>query len=604
MTRTAARLLIDILVDRWGVRHIFGLPGDGINGIFEALRERQDDVRFVQVRHEEAAAFNACAYSKFTGKVGVCLATSGPGAIHLLNGLYDAKMDGASVLAITGQTYHDLIGTFYQQEVNLISLFSDVAAYNHEVRSPANVEALLDEAMKAALSRRTVSHISFPLDLQTEPAPRGDVAEGRAADKPAGHVGAVWAPPVPAPSDPAIQRAADMLNGGSRTALLVGRGALRASAEVIAVSERLAAPIVHAYLGKAVVPAEHPNHMGGIGLLGSRSGQLALERCDTLLIVGSSFPYMNYYPTPGNARAAQIDIDPERIGLRYPVEAALPGDSRATLELLLPRLAERRDRDWLEEMRQETANWRKVLRDRAARDDVPLMPERVAGELNRWLPDNAILCGDSGTNTTFFARHLDVRPGMMASGTGNLATMAAGLPYAIGAQVAHPDRRAVALVGDGGFTMLMGEVLTAVKYGLPIVVVILRNDYLGQIRWEQMAFNGNPEFGVQLHNPHSFAQWAENCGARGWRVERPEELAPAFEQAFATSDRPSIIEAVVDPDEPPTPPIVSHEYAINMMKALARGQKSRGRIALTMFRDKLDEVMVEGIGPIPGPRGE
>ena len=332
MSLTAADVLIDTLVDDWGVRHIFGLPGDGINGIMESLRRRQDDVQFVQVRHEEAAAFAACSYAKFTGGLGVCLATSGPGAIHLLNGLYDAKMDGASVLALTGQTYHDLIGTFYQQEVNLEQLFSGVAGYNHEVRSTAQLDAMANEACKSALWRRGVSHLSFPTDLQHEPAPERWVRRGKSGKKPMGHVGSTWTRPTPAPPPAALDAAAAILNDGSRIAMLVGSGALGAGAEVLAVAERLNAPIVHALLGKAVVAADHPLHMGGIGLLGDRPGQLALEQCDTLLIVGSSMPYMEYYPTPGQAKAVQIDIDPERLGLRYPVDVGLPGDSRTTLQ--------------------------------------------------------------------------------------------------------------------------------------------------------------------------------------------------------------------------------------------------------------------------------
>jgi len=604
MKHTAAQILIDTLVDDWGVKHIFGLPGDGINGIMEALRQRQKDVMFVQVRHEEAAAFAACAYAKFTKGLGVCLATSGPGAIHLLNGLYDAKLDGASVLALTGQTYHDLIGTFYQQEVNLTQLFSDVAVYNHEIRSVAQVDALANEAVKAALHRRGVAHISFPTDLQDEAPPPTWVRRGRASHKPAGHTSAAWTPARPVPPADALDEAASLLAAGKKVAMLVGAGALEAGDLVARASEILNAAVAHAFLGKAVLPMTHPNHMGGVGLLGDRPGILALAQCDTLLIVGSSFPYQNYYPKPGEARAVQIDIDPTRIGLRYPVEVALPGDTRATLEALVSRLEPNAESaSWLKQLQDEKADWMKVLEKKGSHDDTPMWSERVANELNRHLPDNAILCGDSGTNTTYFARHLDVRPGMMASGSGNLATMASGFPYAIGASFAFPDRRAVAFVGDGGFTMLMGEMLTAVKYKLPLVVVMLRNDYLGQIRWEQMAFVGNPEFGVDLHNPHSFADWARNCGALGVKVEQPGDLAVAFQQAFANTTGPSLIECVVDPNEAPLPPITSAEQAVNFMRAIVRGQKNPVRIGLTMFRDKLDELLVQGVGSIPGPEG-
>jgi len=606
MAQTAAEILVDTLIDDWGVRHVFSLPGDGINGIYEAIRRRQPDLQLIQVRHEEAAALAACAYAKFTGRLGVCLATSGPGAIHLLNGLYDAKMDGASVLALTGQTYHDLIGTHYQQEVDLVQLFSDVSVYNHEVRSPAQVQALVHEAIKAALSRRGVAHICFPTDLQFEPAPKRSVREGRDAKKPMGHVGATWTRPAPTPPDEALDAAAALLGAGTRIALLVGSGALDATEAVVAVSERLDAPIVHAYLGKGVVPADHPNHMGGVGLLGDLPGQLALEQCDTLLIVGSSFPYMNYYPMPGSARAVQIDIDPERIGLRYPVEVGLPGGSSDTLTALLARLPPNpAGAEWLGRMQVEKAEWRRVLEGMAQDDGIPMRPQRVAWELNRHLPDHAILCGDSGTNTTWFSRYLDVRPGMMASGSGNLATMASGLPYAIGAQIAFPDRRAVAFVGDGAFTMLMGEMLTAVRYRLPLVVVVLRNDYLGQIRWEQMTFVGNPEFGVDLHNPRSFADWAVNCGGQGFHVTRPEDLETAFRAAFAKTDGPTLVECVVDPDEAPLPPRISTEHALNYMRALVKGQKDPIRISLTMFRDKIDELLARGIGVDPAqPQGD
>jgi thiamine pyrophosphate-dependent acetolactate synthase large subunit-like protein len=591
MARTAARLLIDLLVDEWGVRHIFSLPGDGINGIYEALRERQDDVQLVVVRHEEAAAFAACAYAKFTGRLGVCLATSGPGAIHLLNGLYDAKLDGASVLAITGQTYHDLIGTRYQQDVNLTALFSDVAIFNEEIRAPSHVESMTQMAVKSALWRRGVAHLNFPLDLQQMPVSDGLVSNGLGRHRAVGQSSATWSRPIVTAAPAALDAAASLLNDEkAKIAVLVGQGALGATAELLAVADRLAAPIVSAYLGKAVVPDDEPLAMGGVGLLGSRSGEAAIAQCDTLLIVGSSMPYLSYYPKPGSARCIQIDIDPVRIGLRYPADVGLPGDSRATLAALLPRLTGTHDREWLQSLQTMRDEWRGFLADRAS-DGPPLSAACVAAALNGVLPDDAILCGDSGTNTTFFARYLAVRPGMMASGSGTLATMASGLPYAIAAQIAYPARRAVALVGDGGFTMLMGEMLTAVKYRLPIVVVILRNDTFGQIKWEQIAFNGNPEFGISLHNPHSFAAWAENCGGRGWSITRAEDLGPALAAAFATTDRPCLIEAHVNPDEMPMPPSVTTEQARHFASALLKGQPHGGRLALTAFRDKLDELL-------------
>jgi pyruvate dehydrogenase (quinone) len=580
---TVAELLVERLQE-WGVTVIFGLPGDGINGIIEALRVRQEEIRFVQVRHEEAAAFMACGYAKYTGRLGVCLATSGPGAIHLLNGLYDAKLDGAPVLAITGQTYHDLIGTHYQQEVDLLSLFKDVAVYNQQVTGAAQARSVMDAACRAALSAKGVAHLTCPVDLQEQELQEDE----RSTKNVPGHSSRAWTPPIVIPREEDLRRAAAVLNQGTKTAILAGQGALGAADELEEIAELLAAPIIKPLLGKGAVPDESPYTTGGIGLLGTLPSELALEECDSLLIVGSSFPYIEFYPKPGSATAVQIDRDPTRLGLRYPVDVGLTGDARPTLQALLPFFQRRSDRAFLEEAQKRMDEWRELMRDRGTRSEEPLKPQVVAHVLNQLLDDNAIVSTDSGTVTTWIARHLEMRRGQMFSVSGNLATMACGLPYTIAAQIAYPGRQCVAFVGDGAFTMLMGEFATAVKYGLPITVVVIKNNTLGMIKWEQMVFLGNPEYGVELH-PIDFAAFAQACGGIGIRCAKPDEVRPALEAAL-NAKRPALIEAVVDPFEPPHPASVKLDQALQMAKALAKGEPNRGRIALTLFRDKIHEL--------------
>jgi pyruvate dehydrogenase (quinone)/pyruvate oxidase len=577
---TVAGAFVDRLID-WGVTVIFGLPGDGINGIMEALRERKDLIRFVQVRHEESAAFMACGYAKYTGRLGVCLATSGPGAIHLLNGLYDAKMDGAPVLAITGQIYHDLMGMRYQQEVNLLSLFTDVTVFNQAITGGAHVTGVTDAACRAALSARGVAHLTCAVDVQEEKLS----SDTRSKKNVPGHTTDVWTPPITIPRDDDLQRAADVLLAGEKRVILAGQGALGAGDLLEEIADLLAAPIVKPLLGKGVVPDDSPFTTGGIGLLGTLPSELALEECDTLLIAGSSFPYMDFYPQPGKARAVQIDHDPARIGLRYPVEVGLTGDVKATLERLTGFLRRRDDRSFLDESRVRVEEWRAHLREWETRTDFPLKPAVVAGELSRLLRDDAIVSTDSGTITTWIARHLILRRGQQFSCSGNLASMAPGLPYAIAAQIAFPSRQCVAFVGDGAFTMLMGEFATAVKYELPITVVVIKNNTLGMIKWEQMVFLGNPEYGVELQ-PIDFVKFAEACGGVGFRCERAEEVRETLSAALA-SGRPTVVEAVVDPFEPPMPARITKDQALNMAKALLRGEPNRERIALTLFRDKV-----------------
>ncbi len=579
---TAADCLVET-IHHWGVDTVFGLPGDGINGIMEALRQRADRIRFIQVRHEEAAAFMASAYAKYTGRLGCCMATSGPGAIHLLNGLYDAKLDHAPVLAITGQTYHDLIGTHYQQEINEIALFADVAGYNQRVMGPANIHSVADLACRTALSRRTVSHICVPVDFQSERMP-GHPSSSRTLSA----TSDIYAIGRTIPGAGDLQRAADLLNRGKRICILAGQGALGAGPQLEALADKLGAPIVKALLGKAAVPDDSPFTTGGIGLLGTKPSEEAMAACDTLLIVGSSFPYLSFYPKPGHAHAIQVDVDPVRIGLRYPVEVGLVGDARATLEALIPQVRPHSDRSFLETAQRGMANWWKTMNSQATWDVTPMHPQVVAHALSELAQDGAIVSTDSGTITTWIARHFKIRPGMMFSLAGNLATMSCGLPYAIAAKVAYPDRQSIAFVGDGAFTMLMGEFATAVKYDLPILAVVIKNNVLGQIMWEQMVFLGNPQYGVDLW-PIDFAGFARACGGIGYSVDRPQDVKPVLAEAMA-SGRPALVECVVNPFEPPMPAEVTPEQAWHFAEAMARGEPNRGKIADTIFRDRIHEL--------------
>ncbi len=582
MATTASDVLIDVLYD-WGVRVVFGLPGDGINGIMEALRKRQDEIRFVQVRHEESAAFMACAYAKYTGRLGVCLATSGPGGIHLLNGLYDAKMDGQPVLAITGHHYHDLIDTFSQQDVDLDRVFVDVAVYSTRVMGKAHVENVANLACRMALDRHGVAHINFPVDLQEEESDK------RSMHNVKHHTDSVDGSRGPVPSGEDLARAADVLNAGTQITILAGRGAIGAGAELEAVAAKLRAPIVKALLGVAAVPDDSPYVTGPIGLLGTRASEEAMADCDTLLLAGTSFPYVEYYPKPGDARAVQIDRDPTRIALRYPVEVGLVGDSKRTLERLLPLLKTNSHKGFLRRAQKTAEEWNTLMVERASRMSKPMKPQVFAHQIGQHLADDAIVSCDSGTITTWFARHIPMRPGMLASLSGTLATMAPGLPYTIAAQIAYPRRQCVAFVGDGGFTMLMGEFVTAVKYRLPIKIFIVKNNTLGQIKWEQMVFLGNPEYGCELQ-PIDFAAFARACGGTGFHIEDPEQCGSIVQQALAT-EGPVICEALVDPYEPPMPASVSTRQAARFAESLVRGEPHRGKIMATVASDKIREMI-------------
>ncbi|MEO6796686.1 MAG: thiamine pyrophosphate-dependent enzyme [Candidatus Dormibacter sp.] len=584
MAKTASDLLFDRLID-WGVDTIFGLPGDGINGIMESLRQRQNKLKFIHVRHEEAAAFMACAYAKYTGRLGVCLATSGPGAIHLLNGLYDAKLDQAPVLAITGMTYHDMIGTHYQQDVNTDYLFQDVAMFDQRVMGPAHVVNLVDLAVHTSMGHRTVSHITFPNDLQDAPAD----TQKRSEMNIKGHTSDQMLPPVRIPLRSEIERAAAVFRGKKKICILAGNGARGAGAELLQAAEKLGAPIIKPLLGKDVIPDDSPYTTGGIGFLGTRPSEDALAECDALLMVGTSFPYISFLPEPGQAAVVQIEADPARLGLRAPIDVGLAGDAVPTLRELVPLLPTNSDRSFLEKAQEGMREWWKLMEERGTRTDTPMKPQVVSWNLGQLLDDDAIVSSDSGTIATWSARQIKIRKNQRYSLSGNLATMANGLPYTIGAQVAYPDRQCVAFVGDGGFSMLMAEMSTAVKYKLPIKVIVIKNNTLGQIKWEQMVFLGNPEYGVTLQ-PIDHVKMAESCGARAVRIEDPRRCREQLAQALAIKDGPVLIECVVDPNEPPLPAKIAPKQAKNLAESLARGEPHRGKIATTIFRDQIDEL--------------
>jgi pyruvate dehydrogenase (quinone) len=576
----AAEILLDTLAD-WGVTTLFGMAGDGINGIVEAIRTNRRGLRFVGVRHEESAAFMATAHAKLTGRLGCCLATTGPGGLHLLNGLYDAKLDGAPVVAITGLPYHDLSGTFTQQDVDLDRVFADVAVVSQRVMGAAHMEAAATLACRSALARSGVAHLAVPVDVQEEPigaeqpSPRGKAfrpspvrAEGLA---------------LPRPED--LERAAELLNGARRVAILAGRGALGARAELERTADLLGAPVAKALLGKAVLPDDHPMTTGGIGLYGTFGTHHAMAECDALLILGSTFPYLEYYPAADRGvRAVQVDRDAQRIGLRYPVEVGLMGDCRAALEALNARLTRKEDRSFLEATQREAARWRDLLAEAVAEGArrTPMHPAVPVAALAERLPADAVVVTDSGHNTGLAARYLPLGPGHDFAVSGLLASMACGLPYAIAAALACPGRRVVGVVGDGGLAMQLGEFSAAAALRLPVTLVVINNGTLGQIKWEQMLFLGNPEFAC-AQAPVDFAAAAEAMGGRGFRVEEAGALGAALDAALAL-DGPAIVDVVVDPDEPLLPAVVSRTYAENLAKALRAGTAGAERLRAALRR--------------------
>jgi pyruvate dehydrogenase (quinone) len=586
----------DFVVKRlheWGVRRIFGYPGDGINGVIGALGRADGAIEFVQVRHEEAAALMACGHAKFTGEVGVCLATSGPGAIHLLNGLYDAKLDHQPVVAIVGQQARTALGGHYQQEVDLLALFKDVAhEYVHMASDPAQVRHLLDRALRIAQAERTVTCVILPNDIQTMDAvEQPEHAHGKI------HSGLGYTRPRVVPHADDLRRAAEILNAGERVAMLVGQGALGAADEVVEVAELLGAGIAKALLGKAAVPDDLPFVTGSIGLLGTKPSYELMTGCDTLLMVGSSFPYSEFLPEEGKARGVQIDIDARMIAIRYPMDVQLVGDSGETLRALIPLLERKSDRSWREQVEENVADWWQLLEEQALVDADPINPQRVFWELSPRLPENCVVTADSGSVTNWYARHVRLRRGMTASVSGTLATMGCGVPYAIAAKFAHPDRVAIALVGDGAMQMNgMNELITIAKYWRRwrdprLVVLVLNNRDLSQVTWEQRVLEGDPKFEASQELPDfPYASYAELVGLKGVRVESPDEIAAAWDVALA-ADRPVVIDAVTDPEVPPLPPHITFEQARSFMLAVARGDSGRRAMLEQSLKAKLKEYL-------------
>ncbi|MDQ2725776.1 MAG: thiamine pyrophosphate-requiring protein [Actinomycetota bacterium] len=566
--QTAADNLCDRLVE-WGVTTIYGFPGDGINGILGSLRRHQDRLRFVQTRHEEMASFMACGHAKFTGEVGVCMATSGPGAIHLLNGLYDAKLDHQPVVAIVGQTFVRAIGGDFQQEVNLLQLYSDVASsWCQQVNTPSSVRHIVDRAFRIAKAERTVTAVIVPADVQD----MDEVTEQPKATHTV-HTGVGWWPPRVIPSVDQLRQAADILNAGERVAMLVGAGAMDATDEVLAVADALGAGVAKALLGKAAVPDDVPFCTGSIGLLGTKPSWDMMQEADTLLMVGSSFPYSEFLPTTGAVKAVQIDLSPRMLSIRYPMDLALVGDAKDTLAELLPLLHRKADRSWQDTIAGHVKSWWAEMDDLGQPSDLDgrIRPQGVFAALSRHLPDQAILSSDSGTAADWYARHIRIRRGMKASLSGNLATMVPGVPYGMAAKFAFGDRVAVAMVGDGAMQMGgMAEMLTAAKYYKTwadprYVVVVLNNEDLNQVTWEQRAMEGDPRFDASQSIPAlSYAAWADLIGLKGIRVTESSQLEAAFTQAFA-ADRPVIVDVLTTPDEPPMPPHVTFDQAKALM---------------------------------------
>jgi pyruvate dehydrogenase (quinone)/pyruvate oxidase len=585
MAKTAGDVIVETLIE-WGVDTIFGFPGDGVDGLIESFRKQKEKIKFIQVRHEEAAAFAACGYAKFTGRLGVCIATSGPGGIHLLNGLYDAAMDGQPVLALTGMQFHDILGTYSQQDVALDKLFDNVAVYSERVMGAAHARNVTELAIRNALSRRGVTHITTPIDIQDQPVSDDERSNRNVkghADSSAFSLGSMR------PAEHQLQAAAQILNAGKKIVILAGRGALGCGKELEQIAETLAAPIIKPLLGKACVADTSPYTTGGIGLLGTKPSEDAMKECDTLLIVGSSFPYISFYPKPGQAKCIQIEIEPHRIALRYPVDVPLVGDSKAALNALIPLLKRNKHRDFLETAQKGMKEWLLLMEKRGTRQDVPLKPQVVAWELGKRLSNNAIVAGDSGSNTTWWARQILAKEGQMHSCSGNLATMANGFPYAIGAQVAYPGRQVIAWVGDGGFTMLMGEMATCMKYKLPIKVFLMHNDELAQIKWEQMVLLGNEEYETSLQ-PIDFAAVARGFGWSSYQIRTPQEAGSVIDHALSASG-PVMVECFIDPNEPPLPAKIKPEQAWHFAESLAKGTKDWKKIVETVAEDKVKELV-------------
>jgi pyruvate dehydrogenase (quinone) len=575
----------------WGVRRVFGYPGDGINGLLGALERRNGDIEFIQARHEEMAAFMAAAHAKFTGEIGVCLATSGPGASHLITGLYDARLDHVPVLAIAGQQARSAIGGHYQQEIDIAAMFKDVAGeFVEQAMVPAQVRHLIDRAMRTAIAKRRVTALVFPNDLQEADYEEPPRKHGTV------HSGVGFTLPRVVPDDAALRRAADVLNAGAKAAILVGAGALHASDEVAAIADKLGAGVAKALLGKAVLPDALSYVTGPIGILGSNASWKLMNECDTLLIIGSGFPYAEFLPKEGAARGVQIDIEPEMLSLRYPMEVALVGDAVETLRALLPLIEAKSDRSWRKTVEGWVAEWWKVLESRAMESAEPVNPQRVVWELSSRLPDRAIVTSDSGSCANWYARDLKIRRDMICSLSGGLASMGAAVPYAIAAKFAHPDRPVIALVGDGAMQMSnMAELITVAKYWKRWsdprwVCCVFNNEDLTQVTWEQRVLAGDPKFEASQNLPFvQYSKFAELIGLKGIFVDTPHRLGAAWEEALA-SDRPVVLDVKTDPTVPPLPSHVSLEQAAKFTKSLIKGDPDERSVILNTAKELLGSL--------------
>ncbi len=592
MSETVGSFTLKRLAEH-GIERIYGYPGDGINGILGGFHEHGDEIEFVQTRHEELAAFCACAHAKYTGEVGVCLATSGPGAVHLLNGLYDAKLDHQPVVAIVGQQKTLSLGANYQQEIDLITLFKDVASeYVQVCMSPAQITQLIDRAVQIAKATRSVTCVIVPADVQEEPytePPREHGAVFTSKDEPA--------PSRVIPPAREVRRAAEVLNAGEKVAILIGQGAIGAADEVTEVADLLGAGVAKALNGRAALPDDLPFVTGPIGLLGSIPSDQMMQGCDTFLMIGSSFPYSEWLPEPGQARGVEIDIDGRMVGIRYPMEVNLVGDARDTLAELIAQLERKEDRSWREEIESNVERWWQIQEEQAMLEADPINPQRVFYELNKRLPDGCILSADSGSATNWWARQLRLRKGMKAALSGTLATMCPGVPYAFAAKMAYPDRPVICSIGDGAMQMLgiNGLIDIANRWqeweNKQLLVVVLHNDDLNQVTWEQRVMVGDPKLEAsQVIPDFPYARYAELLGLRGIRVESPEEIGGAFDEALA-ADRPVLLEAITDPEVPPLPPHISLEQASGLSKALMKGDPAAGQIIRQSFKGKLKELV-------------
>jgi pyruvate dehydrogenase (quinone) len=592
MSQTVGSFILKRLHEH-GVRHVFGYPGDGINGILGGFHEHGDEVEFVQVRHEEIAAFAATAHAKLTDEVGVCLATSGPGAIHLLNGLYDAKLDHQPVVAIVGQQKTISLGSNYQQEVDLNTLFKDVASEFVQVcMSPAQIPHLIDRAFQVARASQSVTAVIIPEDVQEATYEEPPREHGVVYSSPDGFTRSRIIPP-----EREIARAAEVLNAGERVAMLIGQGAAHAADEVTEVAELLGAGVAKALNGRDALPDDLPFVTGPIGLLGTKPSHEMVSGCDTFLMIGSSFPYAEWLPEPGAARGVQIDIDGRLVGIRYPMEVSLVGDSRDTLRELIPRLRRKEDRSWRTYIESEVSRWWEILAERAMQSAEPLNPLRVFHELSPKLPDQCILTADSGSATNWWARHLRLRKGMRAALSGTLATMCPGVPYAFAAKYAYPDRPVIACLGDGAMQMLGINALIDIADKYPrwsnkqLVVLVLNNHDLNQVTWEQRVLAGDPKLEAsQVLPDFQFAKYAELLGLKGIRVDDPDRVADAWDEALS-ADRPVVYEAITDPEVPPLPPHIQLDQATSMAKALVRGDPNAGRIIRQSLKGKLKEFV-------------